>query len=634
MTSGPYDILKKYWGFDHFRPRQEDIINNILQHRDTMALLPTGGGKSLCYQLPALLLPGITIVVSPLIALMKDQVMQLQQRGIKAMHIASGIHYNELGTKLDNCIYGGYKLLYLSPERLQQDMVIERLAGIQVSLIAIDEAHCISQWGHDFRPAYRNLSRLREILPDTPYLALTATATQMVTQDIMNQLEMPGATLFKTSFKRDNLAYIIHEEQDKHGRLAYIFKKHQGSGIVYVRSRKSAQLFADFLKTKQIKAHYYHGGLSNAERDEKFKEWSQGKVQVMVATSAFGMGIDKADVHTVVHVEIPESIESYFQEAGRAGRDGNDAHSIMLFSESDKKKLNNQFVKVIPSIKDIAWVYKKLCAYFSIGYGEGHDETYRFNFMEFCSTYKLNTIITFNALQSLDRNSVLQLSQEFYRRATFKFETSPVNLTYYLIKNPGMDEIVKTILRTYGGIFDQAMTIDHATVAKKAARPVKKVHEVLITLEKDEMGTYDHKSHDTAVTFLEPREDRHTINRIAPDIKVQNKRKIEQVNAMLRFIENDNVCRNVQLLNYFDEKTAQACGICDVCQKKKRDGGGLAFAEAKNVLLLLLEQGPATSRELETAMPAIAGKDLLRVLQILLEDKKIRITPANRYELL
>lgn len=634
MPATPTEILKKYWGFDSFRPKQEEIIASVLDQKDTLALLPTGGGKSLCYQLPALSLEGITIVVSPLISLMKDQVMQLREKGIKAMHIASGINFDELNTKLDNCIYGGYKLLYLSPERLQQELVLERLAAMNISLVAIDEAHCISQWGHDFRPAYRNLSRLREIIPDTPYLALTATATQTVAQDILQQLEMPEANLFKTSFKRPNLAYIIHEDQNKYDRLEYIFKKNPQTGIVYVRSRKSAISYSQFLQQKGIKSHFYHGGLSNAERDEKFIDWANNKVQVMVATSAFGMGIDKANVRSVVHVELPESIESYFQEAGRAGRDGNASRSILLYSESDKQRLKNQFIKVIPSVENIEWVYKKVCSYFSIGYGEGFDATYRFNFMDFCSTYQLNTILTYNALQTLDRNSILRLSQEFYRKATFKFDTSPVNLTYYLIKNPGIDEIVKTILRTYGGIFDQAMAVDHTIIAKKSGQPVNKVHQALINLEKDELATYDHKSYDTAITFLEPREDKHTINRIAPDIKIQNKRKIEQVNAMLHFIENDKTCRSIQLLQYFDEETAEPCGVCDVCQKKKRDRGGVAFAEAKNVILLLLEEGPATSRDLEMALPEAYHGKVVAILERLLEEKKIRITPSNRYELL
>ncbi|MEC8684106.1 MAG: RecQ family ATP-dependent DNA helicase, partial [Bacteroidota bacterium] len=438
MMTTPQEALQKFWGYASFRSKQLEIITSVLNGKDTFALLPTGGGKSLCYQIPAVIKEGITLVISPLLALMKDQVVQLEKRGIKALHIPGGIKYQELDVLLDNCIYGNYKLLYLSPERLQNELVLARLKQMNINLLAIDEAHCISQWGHDFRPAYRNIQAFREQFQEIPCIALTATATAAVQQDIITQLALKEVSTFNDSFKRKNLAYKVLYEESKQQRIVQLFKQHPGSGIVYVRSRKSAHYFAQFLNEYGISAHFYHGGLGNGERQERFAAWSQNKTQVMVATSAFGMGIDKADVQTVIHVELPESLESYFQEAGRAGRNGQHATSVILFNNSDKDRLTNQFLKVLPSVSFVKKVYKKLNSYFQISYGEGEHETFRFDFTEFCKTYDFNTLLTYNALQLLDRNSVLLLSQEFYRRATLQFSVSAINLTYYLIRNPGI----------------------------------------------------------------------------------------------------------------------------------------------------------------------------------------------------
>ena len=370
MNLTPHEALQKFWGYEDFRPKQLEIIEAVQNKKDTFALLPTGGGKSICYQIPAVISEGITLVISPLLSLMRDQVMQLEKRNIKALHIPGGIKYNDLDTLLDNCIYGNYKLLYLSPERLQNELVLARLKQMNLSLIAVDEAHCISQWGHDFRPAYRNISKFRENFPQVTCIALTATATKKVQEDIVEQLALDTPTIVKQSFERRNLAYIVLQEEDKYYRLIYLFKKYSGSGIVYVRSRKTAQNYAAYLNTHGIKANYYHGGLGNGEREERFKDWSTNKTQVMVATSAFGMGIDKADVATVVHVELPESLESYFQEAGRAGRNGKRANSIILYNESDKDRLTNQFLKVLPAVSFVKKVYKKLNSFFQISYGE------------------------------------------------------------------------------------------------------------------------------------------------------------------------------------------------------------------------------------------------------------------------
>ena len=628
MITTPQEALQKFWGYASFRSKQLEIITSVLNGKDTFALLPTGGGKSLCYQIPAVTKEGITLVISPLLSLMKDQVVQLEKRGIKALHIPGGIKYQELDVLLDNCIYGNYKLLYLSPERLQNELVLARLKQMNINLLAIDEAHCISQWGHDFRPAYRNIQAFREQFQEIPCIALTATATAAVQQDIITQLALKEVSTFKDSFKRKNLAYKVLYEESKQQRIVQLFKQHPGSGIVYVRSRKSAHYFAQFLNEYGVSAHFYHGGLGNGERQERFAAWSQNKTQVMVATSAFGMGIDKADVQTVIHVELPESLESYFQEAGRAGRNGQQATSVILFNNSDKDRLTNQFLKVLPSVSFVKKVYKKLNSYFQISYGEGEHETFRFDFTEFCKTYDFNTLLTYNALQLLDRNSVLLLSQEFYRRATLQFSVSAINLTYYLIRNPGIDSIVKSLLRTYSGIYDNAITIDHALIAKKAGVPLVKIHQTLLQLHKDDVAVYEHSHADTAVTFLVQREDDLVINRISKAITAQNTRKVDQVKSMLRYIETP-VCRSKQLLAYFEEHQQEACGICDICQKKMKTKAPRALEDQ---ILHYLNQGACSSKTLLEVLKIEREEDLLSSLKLLLMQKKIKITPSNLYQ--
>ena len=632
MPVTPLEVLDKYWGYKKFRPKQYEIISTVLQKQDTFALLPTGGGKSICYQIPALINEGIVLVISPLLSLMRDQVMQLEQRNIKALYIPGGIRYNDLDILLDNCIYGNYKLLYLSPERLQNELVLARLKQMNISLIAVDEAHCISQWGHDFRPAYRNISVFRENFPDITCIALTATATRKVQEDILEQLNMKNPKVVQNSFERKNLAYKVIPEEDKYGRLIQIFKKHNQSAIVYVRSRKTAQNYASFLNANGITAHFYHGGLGNGERQQRFEEWSKNHTQVMVATSAFGMGIDKADVKTVVHVELPESLESYFQEAGRAGRNEESAQSIILYNPSDEDRLTNQFLNVLPSVDYVKKVYKKLNSYFQISYGEGEQETFRFDFMSFCNTYSLKSLITYNALQLLDRNSVLILSQEFFRKATLQFKVSPINLTYYLIKNPGIDSIVKSILRTYGGIYDQPLTIDHNLISKKASVPLAQIHPVLIQLNTDNIAVYDHTNYDSAVTFLVQREDDLTINKIAKHITSQNTRKVNQVKSILKYLKTNNVCRSTQLLNYFEEFQTTPCGICDVCLKNSRKLQNFDSKTVQQKLLVLLSTKNYSSKSL-VSMVEIEESEVLKALKQLLASEKIVITPSNLYKL-
>ncbi len=629
MTAEALNILKQYWGYTTFRPQQGEIIEHILSGQDCIALLPTGGGKSLCFQLPALMLEGITIVVSPLIALMKDQVMGLQEKGIKALSITSGIKFSELDTLLDNCIYGNYKLLYLSPERLQQELVQERIKRMNVSLIAVDEAHCISQWGHDFRPSYTEINILRVLQPDAPAIALTATATPKVLTDIKAQLDLKNPELFKTSYHRPNLAYIVSQATDKLHTLEVLLSKNQQSAIIYVRSRKATISTASFLHTRGITATSYHGGMSREERHKQYLKWRQNKTQVMVGTSAFGMGIDKADVETVIHLEIPDSIENYFQEAGRAGRAGQTSQAVLFYNENDLLRLDRQFIKVIPSIKDVKKIYKHLNNYFQISYGEGQEEVHRFNFSEFCATYKLHTILAFNTLQVLDRNSIISLSQEFTKRATINFKVNDFALSYYLLRNNQLDDVIKAVLRTYGAVFEQVTTINYAVIAAKCGKTIEEVHNVLMTLNQDDIIDYEHQNFDTAITFLVPRDDDRAINVIAHFVKIQESYKKNQVEAIKQFIKNKKTCRAVQLMQYFGETLNEPCGKCDVCTSSSKV---LHATPSDQAILKILQNGPKTSREI--AQLDYPREEIIKTIRLLLDQNKISILANNTYTLL
>lgn len=463
----PINILEQYWNFTSFRPYQEEIINAVLDNEDTFALLPTGGGKSICFQIPALIKEGICIVISPLIALMKDQVNNLQNKGIKAMAITSGIKYAELDTLLDNCIYGNYKFLYLSPERLQQEIVKQRIAQMNVNLIAVDEAHCISQWGNDFRPAYKHIKILRELHPSVNVIALTATAKPEVVAETLSELDFIDPKVFQASFSRPNLAYQVNYSEDKLYDLEQLLLKHPGSAIIYVRSRKSTIEIHNALVQKGFSSTFYHGGIPTKDKQDRLTQWMNDQKQIMVATTAFGMGIDKPDVKNIIHINLPESLESYYQEAGRAGRNNNDAFATILTNSSDEQILKKQFILNLPSINDIKMVYRKLCNFFQISYGEGELTSHQFNFSEFCKAYDFKAGKTFNILQLLDRNSIIKMSQQFNYKTKLQFIVSNTAMFSYLETHSHFSLVIKTILRTYGGIFEHQLAINLGLVAKK-----------------------------------------------------------------------------------------------------------------------------------------------------------------------
>ncbi|HLT51118.1 MAG TPA: RecQ family ATP-dependent DNA helicase [Arenibacter sp.] len=627
----PKEILQQYWGYPDFKNSQEEIIHAVIQGRDVMALLPTGGGKSLCYQIPALATKGICIVVSPLIALIKDQVESLKLRGIKAIALTGGIPFVEVNQLLDNCLYGNYKFLYLSPERLQQELIRERILQMDVNLIAIDEAHCISQWGNDFRPAYLECSLLRDLAPNAPVIALTATATDLVVKDICGNLKLQDPLLIKDSFSRDNIAFSVHWEEDKKYRLKKLCQEARTSVIVYVRSRRMTVELASYLGQQGITATFFHGGINQKEKVEKLKMWLANNVKVMVATNAFGMGIDKPDVGLVIHYQIPDSMESYFQEAGRAGRNGDPAAAVMIINRTDETQVQNQFLGTLPTVAFIKLLYNKLNNYFQIPFGEGSGETFQLPFNVFCGIYKLNTTMAYNGLRLLDQNSVIALSESFAQKTGIRFMASKAEIFDYLDKHPTSAPIIQAILRTYGGVFDFDTKINTFLISKKANATEREVVHILEKMGKDGIIDYNVQHSDLEMTFLVPREDELTINVFAKKIKQIIQVKTDNVHSILSYAKNGSLCRNTQILDYFGEKPPSACGHCDVClQKKPMDHGVIDII--KEDILRLLNLKKQGSRELIRTLTYKEGP-IIAALQGLLEDRKIKINTTNQYEL-
>lgn len=626
------DLLGKYWGYTSFKPMQEEIIASVLDGKDTVALLPTGGGKSLCFQVPAMATEGICIVVSPLVALMGDQVNALRERGVKALKLSGGISFGELQTLLDNALYGNYKFLYLSPERLQQEIVQNYIKQMNVNLIAIDEAHCISQWGNDFRPAYKNITLLREIHPLVPIIALTATATPEVLEDTISELKMELPAIFKNSFVRSNLSYQVYKEEDKLYKTEQLLKHNKGAAIVYVRSRKRAVEVNEQLNSLGISATFYHGGISAKEKAQKLHQWQGGKVSTMVATNAFGMGIDHPNVRFVIHLQIPESLESYFQEAGRAGRDGHYAAAVLLYNAYDKVYVKQQFVETLPSSSALKKIYRTLNNYFQIPYGEGAFTKHNFSFSEFCKTYNLNTMLAYNALNNLDRLGIIQLSQEFGRKSIVQFLISSEKVLHYFEKDTTVSVIGKTILRIYGGIFEMPTAINLDLIASKTRQPLETIIAVLRKMERDQIVELLLQTTDATLSFLVPREDDKTINVIARQVETLNRKKEAQVQSVLQYIADTKTCRSVQLVSYFGETTATPCGICSVCKGNKAK---LSKAEMQHVaeqILIALEETELTSREISEKL-TFAETDILQALRLLMEAEKIYVNPKKQYYL-
>ena len=624
--SEPLQLLQKYWKHDRFRTPQEDIIQSVLNGKDTFALLPTGGGKSVCFQIPALVLDGICLVISPLVALMKDQVQNLQQKNIKAIALTGGISQDEVIDMLDNCQFGNYKFLYLSPERLQHDWIVERLKQLPINLIAIDEAHCVSQWGHDFRPAYLKISTLKTSFPKTPFLALTATATKRVQEDICQHLALHNPTFFTKSFVRENLAYHVIVTEDKNYKIQQILTKNPQSAIIYVRNRRSCIETAQHLNQLGFKSTYYHGGLPHKEKEKNMKLWLNNEAQVMVATNAFGMGIDKPDVKTVIHIQLPENIENYYQEVGRAGRNGEKAFGIVLTNATDIEWAKKQFIATLPDKKFVRDVYVKLNNYFQIAYGDGFNESYAFNLNHFCVQYQFPTLKTFASLQFLDRQGVLTFQSESSEKMSLQFIIPSKEVLRYCSLHPQDEPIITTILRTYSGVFDVETVVNPTLIAKKSNCSEAKVEKVIHQLAASDCILLHAKSNDSTLTFNEAREDDLTINRIAKFLVHQNQLKQDQFQSVVHYISDATHCKNKLLLAYFEENQTEDCGICSYCMIPKKNNPKETTLRIEEVL----KAGPLTSREIEERLE-ISTEAIIFALQLLLEQHKVAINSYNQY---
>lgn len=573
---------------------------------------------------------GICLVISPLVALMKDQVANLQKREIKAIALTGGIHTEEIIDLLDNCQFGNYKFLYLSPERLQSDWILERIKNLPINLIAIDEAHCVSQWGHDFRPAYLKISELKKFFPKIPFLALTATATPRVIEDIKTELGLKDTKLFQQSFARENIAYMVFEVEDKMYRVEQILKKNPQPSIIYVRNRKSCLNLSTQLQSLGFRATYYHGGLSSKEKDKNMRLWMSEEAQVIVATNAFGMGIDKANVKTVIHTQLPENIENYYQESGRAGRNGGKSFAVLLTNSSDTNQTEQQFLSVLPDKKFLNIVYVKLCNYFQIAYGEGLDDSFSFKLNHFCQKYDFPTLKTYNALQFLNQQGIITMSQEFSEKITMQFLIESKEVIRYISLNPNEEEIILAILRTYPGIYEMKVAFNLSLIAKKSNHTEEQVSAVLEKLREKEIIEYKSKNNDATILFNEVREDDRTINRVSKYLERQNQLKKDQLMSVLHYIKEDKTCKNRLILDYFGEKTEANCGVCSYCITKK---GKITEADSiADKILALLKTATLTSREIQTQIKMDAN-DIILVLQELLENNHITILANNKYTL-
>jgi len=570
-------LLKKYWGYDDFRGIQHEIIESIMAGRDTLGLMPTGGGKSITFQVPALAQEGVCIVITPLIALMKDQVQNLRKRGIKAAAIHSGLSHDELLITLDNAVFGAVKLLYVSPERLTSDIFLTKLQHMRVSFICVDEAHCISQWGYDFRPSYLQIAEIRRLLPDAPVLALTATATPAVVSDIQQRLAFKQENVFRMSFERKNLAYVVRHAEDKFDELLHILNNLKGSAIVYARSRERTKEFAELLCKAGLQATYFHAGLDNAVKDQRQRDWQADKVRIMVATNAFGMGIDKPDVRIVAHIDCPSSIEAYFQEAGRAGRDGQKAYAVLLYNPSDQHKLEKRINDTFPPLDYVRQVYEHLAYFYQVGVGSGYNAIFEFNIELFCKTYHHFPIQVVSALKILNRAGYIDFTEEEDNQARVKFILERDGLYRLKENSPNEERLITALLRNYSGLFNDYRYIDEAYLAQLIGVSRPQVYMLLKDLSQKRIINFIPQKRTPYVRYMQRREEQYD------DLRT---RFSERIKAMIDYATSEGICRSRLLLDYFGETRTKDCGQCDVCVSLKNNQKQVDLA-AKAILQLL-----------------------------------------------
>lgn len=614
-------LLKQYWGYEEFRPGQEDIILSIMAGRDTLALMPTGGGKSITYQLPAMTRQGVCIVVTPLIALMKDQVDRLRKMGIQATAIHSGMSYHQIDIALDNCVYGDIKFLYVAPERLATEVFRLRVERMNVNLIAVDEAHCISQWGYDFRPSYLRIAEIRKRLPEVPVLALTASATELVANDIMHNLGFADKHIIRTSFARPNLSYAVRHTDDKQEQLLRIIRNVEGSGIVYMRSREGCEQMAEFLLANGFAASFYHAGLPHLERSTRQEEWIRGKTRIMVATNAFGMGIDKADVRFVVHYSMCDSLENYYQEAGRAGRDGKRSYAVLLVASDDTLRLQRHLETEFLPLDQVKDVYEKICSYLQVAIGDGAYTSHIFNIHDFCVKEHIYGGKVRAALKLLQQNGYMTLTEELENPARIMFCVSRDDLYRIRIDRQDLDHIIFTILRIYDGVFVEFRAIDEQEIATHSGYTVEHVKELLKRMWQMRIIRYIPSNSSPMIFFDEARLQRNNIY-IAPETYLKRKALLsERFEQMIAYATNEQICRSKFLQDYFNDTETEDCGICDICLAKRRQAK-LSHENLEAEILRLLSQAPLTAREVAREIKA-EPTAIAEAIKHLMEKEKI-----------
>ena len=620
------EILKQYWGYDSFRDLQEEIITSIGEGKDTLGLMPTGGGKSITFQVPALAQEGICIVITPLIALMKDQVQNLRKREIKALAIYSGMTRQEILTALENCIFGNYKFLYISPERLDTEIFRTKLRSMKVSMITVDESHCISQWGYDFRPAYLKIAEIRELLPEVPVLALTATATPEVVTDIQARLKVREGNVFRMSFERKNLAYIVRKTDNKTKELLYILQRISGSAIIYVRNRRRTKEITELLMNEGITADFYHAGLDNAVKDLRQKRWQSGEVRVMVATNAFGMGIDKPDVRIVLHLDLPDSPEAYFQEAGRAGRDGEKAYAVILYSKSDKTTLHKRVVDTFPDKEYILNVYEHLQYYYQMAMGDGFQCIREFNLEEFCRKFKYFPVPVDSALKILTQAGYLEYTDEQDNSSRILFTIRRDEL--YKLREMGKEAeaLIQSILRSYTGVFTDYAYISEESLAVRTGLTRQQIYNILVTLTKRRIVDYIPRKKTPYIIYTRERLELRFLHIPASVYEERKARYEARIKAMEEYVTTENICRSRMLLRYFGEKNEHNCGQCDVCLSKRATDNlsEESYEEVKRQILDLLSHSPLTPAETADQIKA-EKEDIGQVIRYLLDEGELKM---------